>query len=665
MNFVSNIRVSILQHWTTVGGRAIMLRSVVATSKRAIRQVNAGIIGTAVSLAMLVCGLPSTAMAETPTSVNMKMLVLSADGTEPSFAAITSVLDQLDVPYDAVIASKTSLDSIALSDGLGNGKYQGILLATGNLGYASNGQWQSALTAAQWQKLWTYESTFKVRQVTLYTYPAGLPDNYCLANPSGVSTDTTAISATLSAQGKTAFNYLNTNNPVKIQNAWTYLAQSSPATGQTITPLLSYGSNPIVSICGYADGRQNLTITADSNPNLIHALQLGYGIVNWVSKGFFIGQRQVYMNAQPDDVMIEDDMWDLATLTDTSGKTFRISGADFTALTKWQQGLQARDSKFANIAMELPYNGVGLSGIYSDTTLGTSITANEFDFKWISHTYDHENLDTISSSAATNELKWNNQTRNNIGFEKYFKDSMIQPDISGLGNANFLTAAYNFGIRNLLCDLSKPGCAQAKPNTGYYIDPSMLPATATQKMLVIPRYAANLYYNVSTPDEWVSEYNHIYGPKGTAPYFSSDQTYSQIINTESDNWLRYMIKYSVYSVMFHQPNLRAYDGVHSLLGDLMDATLNKYSALFSLPVSSPSQHAQAALINSRMTFDAAGVTGVLKLGTTNTVSITAAKAASVPLTGITAGTSSTYGGQTQSTVAVGAGATVTANAPAW
>lgn len=628
------------------------------------------LIKAAISVAAFGGMFPGTAAAETPTSINMKLLVISADGKEPSFAGIKSTLDQIDVPYDVLIASQKSLDTVVLSDGLGNGKYQGIILATGNLAYQSAAGWQSALTAAQWQKLWTYEKTFKVRQATMYTYPAGLPDNYCLANPVGTGTDKTPVTATLSAAGKVAFNYLNTANPVAINNAWTYLATPSPG-ANTITPLLSTSAgNPIASICAYPDGRQNLAITADSNPELIHTLQLGYGVVNWVTKGFFVGQRQVYMNAQPDDIMIEDDMWDPNTLSDQTGKVFRMSGADFNALLRWQNGMQARDTKFANISLEMPFNGIGLSGIYADKTLGDAINLNEFDFKWISHTYSHEYLDTISATNATSELQFNDQVRLDVGFEKYFRDSMIQPNISGLKNPQFTMAAYNFGIRNILCDISHADClgsTSGKPNTGYYIDRTMLPATATESILVIPRYAANLYYNVSTPAEWVSEYNYIYkSPGGVFPTFTTPQTINDIVNRESDMWLRYMLKSSIYSVMFHQPNLRAYDGTHSLLGDLMDATLNKYKALFSLPIVSPSQNAQAAKIRSRMNFDAAGVTAVLKLGALmNTVAITAPKASEVPLTGVTAGKSVSYGGQVQSTVTMAAGSTVTARAPAW
>ena len=54
--------------------------------------------------------------------------------------AITSILDQIGVPYDRMVlkgANATALQMVAgtLSDGAGNGKYQGIILETGDLPY--------------------------------------------------------------------------------------------------------------------------------------------------------------------------------------------------------------------------------------------------------------------------------------------------------------------------------------------------------------------------------------------------------------------------------------------------------------------------------------------------------------------------------------------------
>ena len=124
----------------------------------------------------------------------MKVLVISADGSatsQSSYLAATSILDQIGVPYDRIVlkgANKTALQMVAgtLSDGAGHGKYQGIILETGDLPYVettcpapySSPCYPSALTAAQWAMLRQYQFDFGVRSATMYTAPAAFrPDS--------------------------------------------------------------------------------------------------------------------------------------------------------------------------------------------------------------------------------------------------------------------------------------------------------------------------------------------------------------------------------------------------------------------------------------------------------------------------------------------------------
>ena len=78
---------------------------------------------------------------EVAKSVDMKVLVISADRHRSRVTwPITSILDQIGVPYDKMVlkgANATALQMVAgtLSDGAGNGKYQGIILETGDLPY--------------------------------------------------------------------------------------------------------------------------------------------------------------------------------------------------------------------------------------------------------------------------------------------------------------------------------------------------------------------------------------------------------------------------------------------------------------------------------------------------------------------------------------------------
>lgn len=598
------------------------------------------------------------AAAEVPKSIDMKLLVISADGKEPVFAGITSILNQIGVPHDTLIASQTPLTAQTLSDGLGAGRYQGILLTTGNLAYeVSPNNWQSALSAAQWQMLWQYETDFRVRQATLYTYPAGLPDTYGLTPISAVSTDATPVKASLTATGQQVFGYLNPATPIAVKNAWTYLVKPT-ASGNPVSLLDTADGYSLASIYTYPDGRQNLAITTDGNPELTHTLLLGYGVINWVSKGFFLGERKVYLNAQPDDVMIGDDIWDTTSLSDMTGLEYRMTGNDYNQLVTWQNKLRAASTNSAQIRLEMPYNGVGASGIYPNDTLTSAIRNRPNQFKWINHTYEHELLTNIGYSAALAQLSKNHKVAQSIGFNLYFKDSMIQPEISGLENPEFLRAAKDFGIRYILSDTSQPGWKNPSPNTGFY-------STYQPSILIIPRYPTNLYYNVSTPTEWLSEYNHFYAPGGLFPAWDRALTYAEVLDKESEMWLRYLLKFDLNSVMFHQSNLRAYNGTNSLLGDLIDATLAKYNSMYRLPIRSPSQHETGVLMVARMAYNASGVTGRLLLGATNSIALKTVKAVKVPLTGISYGTTESYGGQTISTVSLGANGTATIPAPAW
>ncbi len=80
-------------------------------------------------------------------------------------------------------------------------------------------------------------------------------------------------------------------------------------------------------------------------------------------------------------------------------------------------------------------------------------------------------------------------------------------------------------------------------------------------LLIIPRRPTNLFYNVSTPAEWVSEYNHFYGPgRSSRPYWDHDLSYSEILDKESEVWLSYLLKWDLDPLMFHQSNTRAYSG---------------------------------------------------------------------------------------------------------
>ena len=619
--------------------------------------------------------------ASTPVqSIEMRVLVIAADGTENTLPAIRNVLDYAGVPYDVMLAKDTALDTArlcSLSGSSGWANYQGVILATGSLTYfnAATQLWESALTAQEWARLWQFEAKYRVRQATLYTYPGSTsPDAYGLATPGPVWGSATPVTATLTTAGQQVFPYLNPAAKIEFRNTWTYQSKAT-----TATPLLQDADgNAIVSVNNYSDGRQNLAVTSDGNPYLIHSISLGYGIVNWVTKGLFVGQRRVYMSPQPDDIVIDDALWDPAAKSDQTGKSYRIDANDYKKFISWQTNRNS--TRLGSIVAEMPFNGLGtVAGEYPSDTLTPEIRVNNSRLNWLSHTYTHSNLNTLSYTQTYTELQNNHlAATNTLWLISYFKDALVTPEISGLNNAEAMRAMADFGIRWLVSDSSKfcghrnverqglSGCP--KPNTGVYHD--LQPA-----ILMIPRSPTNLFYNVSTPAEWTDEYNHLY-----SSFWGRTLTYAEVLDKESEVMLAYLLNHDMRPLMFHQSNLRAYDGTRSLLGDLIDATIVKYSALYNVPPQSRTQRQIGNLMAERMALNAAltPATGARLrarivpgwFDSSIVISNPSTRSAVVPVTGVYwlfSTSVESYGNQWTSKMNVGAngGAVTVLGAPKW
>ncbi len=606
-------------------------------------------------------------------AMDLKVLVIAADGNEADLPAIQQTLDYLGTPYTTYVAAKKpgGLTNAMLIDPANSAHayYQGVILTNSYLGYApAGGGWQSALTATEWTTLYNYETVYGIRQVSWYTYPTPAEGFNWTSTPNGVNTDTTPVVAPFTAAGKTMFGtYANTDTPVSIQYAYTYLA--TPMDSNTQPLLADSAGNALAAIRTYKDTngdflRESLFLTFDSNPNLLHNLTLSYGLINWVTNGLFLGDRHASLLAQPDDLFNENDIWTPAlacgTSVENTGTTYRISGNDLQALIKWQRTTQTRPTT-PGFALEMPFNGVGTSadwltsegnpaGVYQPDTLTQQVKANQADFKWITHTYDHEDMTTMTAAATTSELQQNDTVARNLKFQRYSKKTLVTPNVSGLTNAVMLQAAYNFGVRYTITDTSQPGYNNPSPNAGIYNQ-------YQPGILMVPRHPTNLYYNVSQPDQWLAEDNCLY-PAGA---YGHADTYAQLLDRESNMLLTYLLRGDIDPLMFHQPNLRAYDGTHSLLGDLLDATFTKYNRIFTLPILSPSEDEVGQTMANRMAYNTSGVKAQL-IGA-NKVSLTAQKDATVPVTGAITScgscTAAPYGKQNVTLVKVKAGQTVT------
>jgi hypothetical protein len=306
--------------------------------------------------------------------LDMKILVVTNGQSEADFPAITQALEYIGTPYSVLDIATTgdTIPSGYLSDGACHGYFQGVVFGFGDNIYLLSNPGD----------LYSYESQFKVRQVNWYVSPT--PDFGLASTSNTIAASPTPYNFHYAPAATAIFPYANVANPVGITNAFIYLS----ATANGSTPLLTddFG-NVLGAVYNTPFAGEYLSLTFDSNQYLTHDLVLAYGLINWVTKGVFLGDYHVYASPQVDDFFIDDSEWipgtscqDAVTHDRTKPDAsnlpvFRVNSADMTQLVSWQSGVQADPSGlFSNFRLTMAFNGVGTAGNGDWTGLTAPLT---------------------------------------------------------------------------------------------------------------------------------------------------------------------------------------------------------------------------------------------------------------------------------------------------
>ena len=617
------------------------------------------ILPTGISVPLDPVDVPTHSLSTLPSMASapraMKLLVMTVTGTETSYNAITTFLQEIGIPYQAVMvntltpdSSGNRLNSLAFTDSSNRGLYEGVILTIGNLG--------GLLSADDWIKLDNYTSQYSVRTVSYYSYP---DPRYGLTpgGSGGYYTQTNPLNVALTSAGSAIFPYIISTATIPVggpvingsSGPYVYLAGTTAAQGETTTSLLTANGYTVGAAHTTADGRQSIALTMDNDVGLLHSVAFNYGLINWVTNGIFLGSRQLYLSPQIDDLFIADVLYNCPT-----GQLCidRTAGSDLTTFQNWQAAKQAIPV-FSGYRSSFPFVGDGTTSPflppgYNDTLTPVAKTLAK-DFFWISHTYDHSDLDTYTLSQSLAEIDQNLTIASGLGLT-VDTASMVTPYLSGLSNASFLTAAVQSGISYLVTDAGYATGAPPSPNVGI-VDPT------NTSILEIPRRDTNLYVDTDVPTTGVpgsvtDEYNANYASTlGT-------KTYSQIIASESFNELINILHYEPYPLAFHISNINAYDGTHSMFSDLFDSVFAQYQSIFNLPIKSLTEAQIGGMLISRNAYNNSGIAGIYTPGVS--VALTTTNAATIPITGACSQTACpTYGGQIQDAVQMSSGGKVT------
>ena len=541
--------------------------------------------------------------------------------------------------------------------------------------------------------VYAYERAFGVRQVSGYEFPnpdVGLA--YAGGNVAGPFT------AQLTQAGKGAFNYLA--GPVPLDEgsaaydsvdaaadytgfkpeAWTGEPISQNFVPYVLTPTAVRGHAVKGRIIGgfYTHtaqdpavdrkaGVQEVVLTFNYNPHMTQWRLLAPGLIRWVTRGVHLGHNRNYLSNHVDDVFLADDLWSIehkctpaATSPtdpycaegvggDPNGPTVRMTAADVTKVLDWQ--------KANGFRLDMAFNA-------SEATTGDPLTAallrNKAAFGWINHTWSHPYLGcsayttpgvpssgcavwpsvTDIKSEITQNIKWASANK----LPNFDAKTLVTGEHSGLDNPNMPQALTETGITSVAADNSRQG------------EPFQL-GTA----LATPRHPSNIYYNVSTWDELVDEYNTLYvapssgGKCVDVPNVTTCRaepaTKDEIVANETAIMMRNALNNDPRPGYSHQSNLAGDQVILGLLGNVL-ATYRSYFAS-NTPVVTPTQAAAGAELTRQKEWRAAVAGGRVEASVKDgVVTVSAADSVTVPLT-VPGGTTTVMTGKRTSTVAYG------------
>ncbi len=400
-----------------------------------------------IAIAAVVCvTLPAAASAAS--RVDLRVLLLGTSTTDPNFTAWQSALEREGVPFDTLIESSatasgtgyTPIDlsscasgttcqmlSDTASDGTLEAKYEAVIVTVGGLPICG-ATCSSALSVSDWSALEQYEQEFGIRQITGDVFPSA---SYGLNGPT-VSGALDGTAGALTADGQTDFSYLQPTAPITMDTGtYGYEATplATPATGTSFDPLVTGPSgSALVGIYTDANGVQQLVETFAQNQYQLQAELLRHGAIAWVTRGVYFGNQANYLEAHVDDNFLADASWSVSGNATTAPHTTDFNDADGLREVPADVVAAANWSKANNFRIDMLFNGGGSVAVASGDTLvgagdsGSGATGStgagggtasgvdpllaQFtatdpstsksytgDFGWISHSWDHPNVD--------------------------------------------------------------------------------------------------------------------------------------------------------------------------------------------------------------------------------------------------------------------------------
>jgi hypothetical protein len=258
--------------------------------------------------ALSACILAAIFLASSCQSVYQTALVIASD--DNTAAQATSILQGYGAPYVLLAVpqagiSLPSLESTSIESSIGN---FGLIIIIGQVSYNYGGSigYASALTSAQLDALYAYQTKYNIRMIQLGVYPTAIDGMDVIAG--GCCSDEQYVRLTNTSIVPTAG--LKIAN-LSTLNMYHYPAKVTNSSG--ITPFLTFAANSEFaseSIGGvikvYSTGREEMSFFISGGAWSLTSQYLAHIWFTWGYRGLYGGYRRVHFSTQGRHLMFSD-----------------------------------------------------------------------------------------------------------------------------------------------------------------------------------------------------------------------------------------------------------------------------------------------------------------------------------------------------------------------
>jgi hypothetical protein len=564
------------------------------------------------------------AVPEQPGALRTELHVLVISDGESSTEAIAFQLDAEGVPFtkiDLTDPNRVRIDdrflaTEATADAPARAHFQAVVLPHPEI-FGPGSAEMAALVA--------YERRYSIRQVDAFAVAGpsvglsgpGSPDWF------GGPLDGSTLTVTGAGLGG-PFSYLRgpipiEDNSAEFNEAFAYLANPLPDANFTVlidgTIPGTQHRAPVVGVFDH-DGRSELVITMATNSGQFHARAMAHGIVSWMTRGIHLGFYRNTFTVQIDDIFLATARWD-TTQHCTPGENcpgrsdlpnIRMTGDDSSALVEWTRANRLR--------LDLAYNGGGHDKFGRDDPALDILVAAAGDFAWINHTMNHLYLGCIRDTSvvpwrcATKDgaVRWMDvdtiakQFTANLAWAAKHAIPVDSPSevITGEHSGLFLMPHQPSDNPNLAAALDKARITLLASDTSRDPLPRQIGKART-----LPRWPMDLFHDVGTTAEELSEYNWRYTSKADggsgfceaenstciAPLTAPRDVVAYVVPATANLALRHILTNDPRPHYLHQNNFAEDRLAYPVLNEILD----RYRATFggSAPLDQPSYRASA------------------------------------------------------------------------